>query len=317
MDLCTGFQNKKEKETAKLKGSFLFLWYNKRYWFLKISFVRIEGTDILDTVKKNRFLVLLYYAGGYNKKKSGGEKLGEKIRLDRLLSNMGLGSRREVGALLKSGCVKVDDRVEHRAAYQVDVDEERVFCNGKEIRYQKYTYLVMNKPDGVISSTDDPREKTVIDLLPDPYRGRGLFPAGRLDKDTVGLLILTNNGTFAHNMLSPKKHVEKTYFARIDQEVTGADQAAFLEGVILNDGYKTLPAKLTILRSGKPSEVELTISEGKFHQVKRMFEAVSKQVIYLKRTKIGQYSLPAILQEGEFLEISEKEIENSVFSSPK
>jgi 16S rRNA pseudouridine516 synthase len=155
----------------------------------------------------------------------------------------------------------------------------------------------------------------VIDLLPSPYRGRGLFPAGRLDKDTVGLLLLTNDGTFAHNMLSPKKHVPKTYFARIDQEVSHLDQKAFLDGVLLEDGYKTLPAQLTILSGGETSEVELTICEGKFHQVKRMFEAVSKKVIYLKRTKIGAYCLPPMLQEGEIMEISEKEIKDLVFSA--
>lgn len=241
--------------------------------------------------------------------------MGEKIRLDRFLAHMGLGSRKEVNTLLKSGCVKVDGTVQKQAAFQVDVDNQRVFCAGVQIRYQEYTYLVMNKPAGVISSTDDPREKTVIDLLPAPYCNRDLFPAGRLDKDTVGLLILTNDGNFAHNMLSPKKHVDKTYFARIEGEVTSADQAAFMKGVTLNDGYMTLPAQLTILFSGLISEVELVIHEGKFHQVKRMFEAVSKQVIYLKRTKIGGYNLPDLLQEGEFIEISGEEITNQVFLS--
>lgn len=237
------------------------------------------------------------------------------MRLDRLLSNMGKGSRKEVALLLRSCCVQVDGRVEKSPGRQVDVAAERVFCAGQEVRYQKYVYLVMNKPAGYICSTDDPREKTVLELLPPTYAGRGLFPAGRLDKDTVGLLFLTNDGNFAHDMLAPKKHVEKTYFARVKGEVTEKDGAAFSAGVLLDDGYRTMPAELLILEAGEVSKVELTIREGKFHQVKRMFEAVGKRVIYLKRIKMGGFGLPPLLKEGEVLEIGEQAIKEAVFSA--
>lgn len=230
-----------------------------------------------------------------------------KIRLDKLLANMGEGSRSDVKKFIKYGRVSVDDVIVKDAAMQVE-EGQKVYLDGREIVYRQYVYLMMNKPQGVVSATEDGRDRTVIDLIDEEYLIWDLFPVGRLDKDTEGLLILTNDGQLSHNLLSPKKHIPKIYYAHIDGEVTQEDVKAFKEGVELDDGYKTLSADLIILKSGKISEIELTIMEGKFHQVKRMFEAVGKKVTYLKRISMGKVLLDENLELGEYRELTQEEL---------
>ncbi|RLQ97881.1 pseudouridine synthase [Falsibacillus albus] len=231
------------------------------------------------------------------------------MRIDKLLANVGYGSRKEVKKLLKSGHIKLNDEVVKDPKTHVDPDEDTVSVNGEQVVYKEFIYLMMNKPPGVISATEDQHDETVIDLLEIEDSVRNPFPVGRLDKDTEGLLLITNDGQLSHQLLSPKKHVPKTYFAVIDQEVTDEDVKAFANGVVLDDGYETKPGDLKILKSGLRSDIELTIMEGKFHQVKRMFEAVGKNVIYLKRLSMGPLELDETLELGEYRELTEEEID--------
>jgi 16S rRNA pseudouridine516 synthase len=231
------------------------------------------------------------------------------LRIDKMLANLGFGSRKEVKQLLKSGAVKVDDVVVKDPKQHVDSNNQIVTLNGDVIEYKEFIYLMMNKPQGVLSATEDSAQETVIDLLELEDQVYEPFPVGRLDKDTEGLLLITNDGQLAHKLLSPKKHVPKTYFAVIDQEVTDEDIKAFAEGVTLDDGYETKPGELKILKSGMRSDIELTITEGKFHQVKRMFEAVGKKVVYLKRISMGPLPLDETLELGEYRELTDEEIE--------
>lgn len=232
------------------------------------------------------------------------------MRLDKLLANMGYGSRKEVKKLLKMKAVSIDGVVAKDVSLHVDPDKQNVTVLGERVIYQEFIYLMMNKPAGVISATEDLYDQTVIDLL-DPVHGHfNPFPVGRLDKDTEGFLLITNDGVLAHNLLSPKKHVPKVYFARVDGRVVEEDIEQFRQGVILEDGYHTKPGKLTIINSDEISEIELEISEGKFHQVKRMFEAVGKKVIYLKRLSMGNLQLDDSLKLGEYRELATEEIES-------
>lgn len=226
-----------------------------------------------------------------------------------MLANLGYGSRKEVKQLLKAGAVKVDDLVVKDAKQQVDTNIQTVTLNGEVIEYKEFIYLMMNKPQGVLSATEDNACETVIDLLEMEDQVYEPFPVGRLDKDTEGLLLITNDGQLAHRLLSPKKHVPKTYFAVIDGEVTEADVGAFASGVILDDGYETKPGELIILKSGIRSDIKLTITEGKFHQVKRMFEAVGKRVVYLKRISMGPLPLDETLELGEYRELTDEEVQ--------
>ncbi|MGE7836610.1 pseudouridine synthase [Viridibacillus arvi] len=230
------------------------------------------------------------------------------MRLDKLLSNMGYGSRKEVKQLLKMKAVTVDGEVAKDVSKHVDPIKQNVSVLGERVHYQEFIYLMMHKPPGVISATEDLHDQTVIDLL-DPFHAHfEPFPVGRLDKDTEGLLLITNDGGLTHNLLSPKKHVPKVYYAKIDGEVTEADIEAFSRGVMLEDGYMTKPGDLVILNAGPTSEIELTISEGKFHQVKRMFESVGKKVTYLKRLSMGSLQLDEQLELGEYRELTEEEL---------
>ena len=233
---------------------------------------------------------------------------GEKLRLDRFLANQGCGSRSEVKRLIRTGKVMVNNLLAREEGLQIQPGLDRVVCLGAEITYQEFTYLILNKPAGVISATEDSRQPTVIDLLDRKYRQRGLFPVGRLDKDTEGLLILTNNGELGHELLAPKKHVAKRYFARISGEVTDQDQQAFREGIVLADGGRTLPAELEILQNGASTEVNVVIYEGKFHQIKRMFHALGKEVLYLKRLAMGELQLDPAIEPGGYREMTEAEI---------
>lgn len=226
-----------------------------------------------------------------------------------MLANLGFGSRKEVKQLLKSGAVKVDDVVVKDPKQHVDTNNQTVTLNGEVVEYKEFIYLMMNKPQGVLSATEDNKDETVIDLLELEDQVYEPFPVGRLDKDTEGLLLITNDGQLAHRLLSPKKHVPKTYFAVIDAEVTEEDITAFSKGVTLDDGYETKPGELKILKSGIRSDIELTITEGKFHQVKRMFQAVGKRVVYLKRISMGPLPLDESLELGEYRELTDDEVE--------
>jgi 16S rRNA pseudouridine516 synthase len=230
-------------------------------------------------------------------------------RLDKILANLGYGTRKELKKIVRNGIVEVNGVVAKDSAMQVDPEKDKIVINGEEIYYREFIYLMMNKPDGVISATYDNRDETVVDLLEVEHQVFEPFPVGRLDKDTVGLLLLTNDGELNHRLISPKWKVDKVYFAKIDKEVTEADIKAFQKGITLDDGYVCKEAKLEIQSASEEgSEVLVTIQEGKFHQVKRMFEAVGKKVVYLKRIEFGTLKLDEDLEEGEYRELTEKEI---------
>lgn len=233
----------------------------------------------------------------------------KKERLDKILSNMGYGSRKDIKKIIKKGRVQVNDKLMKDNSIKIDPYNDKVVLDGMEIYYQKYIYLMLNKPKNVVSSTEDPINKTVLDLIDEEYLIFDPFPAGRLDKDTEGLLILTNDGKLSHELLSPKKGVDKTYYVEVDGFVEEKHKAQFNEGILLDDGYKTLPAKLEILESDVFSKVKITIQEGKFHQVKRMFQAMDMEVIYLKRISMGSLQLDKDLNLGQYREITQKEIE--------
>ena len=230
-------------------------------------------------------------------------------RLDKVLANLGYGTRKELKKIVRNGIVEVNGVVAKDSGMQVDPEKDKIVVNGEEIYYRKFIYLMMNKPDGVISATYDNRDETVIDLLEVEHQVFEPFPVGRLDKDTVGLLLLTNDGELNHRLIAPKWKVDKVYFAKIDKKVTESDIKAFQKGITLDDGYVCKEAKLEIQSASEEgSEVLVTIQEGKFHQVKRMFEAVGKKVVYLKRVEFGTLKLDENLEEGEYRELTEEEI---------
>lgn len=234
------------------------------------------------------------------------------IRLDKYLSEMGAGTRQEVKQYIRKGRVMVDGETALRPEMKVDETKVCVTLDEHKIGYASYVYYMMNKPAGVVSATEDKKEKTVIDLIEGQKR-KDLFPVGRLDKDTVGLLLITNDGALAHRLLSPKHHVDKCYFAKVQGKVTKEDIHAFEEGVDIGTPEKpemTMPAKLEIINSDEISEIRLTIQEGKFHQVKRMFQAVGKEVIYLKRERMGSLCLDESLEEGGYRMLTEEELKN-------
>lgn len=232
-----------------------------------------------------------------------------KLRIDKMLSNIGLGSRKDIKQDAKKGQIKINDIIEKDSSRIIDTEIDEVKYKGEVVKYVQYIYLMMNKPKGVVSATEDNYDKTVIDLLKDEDKFYEPFPVGRLDKDTEGLLLLTNNGLLAHDLLSPKKHVDKTYYAEVEEEVSEDDIKAFAEGVVLtNENYKTLPAKLEIIDAGYPSSCYVTIKEGKFHQVKRMFNAVNNEVVYLKRLSMGPIKLDESLKLGEYRHLTEEEL---------
>lgn len=236
----------------------------------------------------------------------------ETERLDKLLAHSGWGTRSEIKKLIKRGAVMVNGKVAKDSGQKVNPNTDQMTVEGQPVTYKPLVYIMMNKPQGVVSATEDNKDKTVIDLLGKELAHYRLFPVGRLDKDTEGLLLLTNDGPLAHDLLSPKKHVPKTYFAEISGKVTENEAALFDKGVELDDGYLTLPAKLTILREGGGQElakIELTLTEGKFHQVKRMFLAVGKKVVYLQRISMGKLKLDELLRPGEYRELTTEEIE--------
>ncbi len=229
------------------------------------------------------------------------------IRLDKLLGNSGYGTRSEVRRYIKNGHVLVNGEMIRDFSKHVHPDSE-IHLFDEKMDYKEFYYFVMNKPPGYISATYDPKDKTVIDLLSERHSQLGLFPVGRLDKDTEGLLLLTNNGKLAFDLLSPKKHVPKLYYAKVEGEVTEKDIDVFQKGIQLDPDFTTLPAKLHIIVSGQISEVEVEIQEGKFHQIKRMFLSQNKEVTYLKRLKMGNLQLDPHLPVGEYRELTHEEI---------
>ena len=229
--------------------------------------------------------------------------MGKKMRVDKLLSNVGVASRAELKKYCKQGLISVNGKVINNPGVQVDSESDDIRFNGEKIVYREFVYIMLN-----ISATFDKYDPIVLDLIDQSYLVFEPFPVGRLDKDTEGLLVLTNDGQLAHRVLSPKKHVPKTYYAKIQGKVTEEDILASEKGVILDDGYETMPSQLKILKSDDMSEIELTIHEGKFHQVKRMFESVGKKVVYLKRLSMGKLKLDESLGLGEYRELTEEEV---------
>jgi 16S rRNA pseudouridine516 synthase len=232
----------------------------------------------------------------------------DQLRLDKYLADMGIGTRSEVKNYIRKGLIKVNDVTVKKPEVKVNLKEDHILYKEDIIHYVAYEYYMLNKPAGVISASEDPHQETVIDLIDTKMR-KDLFPVGRLDKDTEGLLIITNDGVLSHNLLSPKKHVNKTYYAHIEGRVTEEDILAFKKGVLLDDGYLTKPAELTILESNEVSKIELVIYEGKFHQVKRMFESVDKKVVYLKRLKMGDLLLDPDLEIGHYRSLTDDELD--------
>lgn len=230
------------------------------------------------------------------------------IRLDKYLADMGIGTRSELKKYIRNGRVTIDGVPAKKPEEKVDPETQVVAFDNKVVTYSKFEYYMLHKPAGVVSATKDTKEKTVVDLITGTKR-KDLFPVGRLDKDTEGLLLITNDGDLAHRLLSPSKHVDKTYYAKIEGIVTDADIEAFENGLDIKDEELTMPAKLEILVSDEISEIKVTIQEGRYHQVKRMFEAVGKKVIYLKRLSMGSLVLDESLEKGAFRPLTDKELD--------
>ncbi|SDZ35242.1 ribosomal small subunit pseudouridine synthase A [Proteiniborus ethanoligenes] len=234
--------------------------------------------------------------------------MSKSERLDKILANLGYGSRKDIKGLARAGIVKVNGETIRDSSIKINPYTSKIEIDDEIVEYREFIYLMMNKPKGYISSTDDFRDKTVIDLISDEYKVFNPFPVGRLDKDTEGLMILSNDGQLSHRVLTPKNRIEKLYYAEIEGTVTEEDKLSFQEGIVLDDGYKTLPSKLDILTVGHISKVYVTIEEGKFHQIKRMFLALGKRVAYLKRIAIGGLKLDESLELGEYRELTQEEI---------
>ena len=229
----------------------------------------------------------------------------EKARLDKIIAAGGRYSRREVRQLIRQGRVLVDGVPARAPEDKVDPESAEILVNGERLCYRRFTWLMLHKPAGVLSARVDGRQQTVLDLLPPELRKRDLSPVGRLDKDTEGLLLLTNHGELTHRLLSPRYHVDKVYYARVEGVLTAADTAAFAGGMVLADGLECLPAGLELL---SPQEALVTLREGKFHQVKRMLAACGKPVTYLKRLSMGPLRLDEALAPGAFRPLAEGEI---------
>ncbi len=267
------------------------------------------------------------------------------MRLDKMLGNLGYGTRSGIKALVRQGAVAVNGAAAKDPGMQIDPEKDEVRLDGERIAYRDTVYVLLHKPAGYVSATEDNRDRTVLELLDEETNVFSPFPVGRLDKDTEGLLLLTNDGKLSHELLSPRKHVPKTYQALVAGEVGPADVGRFADGVALDDGYVTLPAELKVLavsRAGESFEhpemaeaadrtsrvpglrgaelaearrqgqalswIELTIHEGKYHQVKRMFQAVEKEVVYLRRVAMGPLALDPALAPGEWRELTEEEL---------
>ena len=231
------------------------------------------------------------------------------MRLDKYLSDMGAGTRSELKKEIRKSGAVVDGAVVKDPGFSVSESSTVVF-RGSEVAYEEYVYYMLNKPAGIISASEDGREDTVVDLISEPKR-RDLFPVGRLDRDTEGLLLITNDGALSHRLLSPKHHVDKVYYVRVSGILTENDTELFRDGLVLTDGLECLPADLKILSVSDDdyvSEAEITIREGKFHQVKRMFASIGSEVIYLKRLTMGPIHLDPDLAPGEYRRLTPEEL---------
>ena len=229
-------------------------------------------------------------------------------RIDKIIASQGQYSRSEVKKLVKDGRITLDGKTVKSSDVKADPDQNDIAIDGKSIGYKKHLYIMLNKPQGVVSATEDTDHKTVIDLVPKELKRDGLFPAGRLDSDTVGFVLITDDGDFAHKILSPKNHIMKTYHATLQRELTQDDIDAFKKGIELKDGTLCLEAEVSPIDSDKPM-AERKICEGKYHQVKRMFAALGNKVLFLKRVKMGKLSLDENLPEGQCREITPHELE--------
>ncbi len=228
------------------------------------------------------------------------------MRLDKMLAHMNYGTRKEVKELIRKGYIMVNGEVITNDDYKVDEINDEVIIADELVDYKDKVYIMLNKPDGYISATFDNHDPTVIDLISE-YNYMDIFPVGRLDKDTHGLLLITNDGDLAHNLLSPKKHVDKKYYLKYDGNITEKGIKAFEEGIVLDDGYKTMPAKLIDLGN---NEAHVIIKEGKFHQVKIMMEKINCRVTYLKRIEFGSLKLDEGLEEGNYRLLTEEELDS-------
>lgn len=230
------------------------------------------------------------------------------MRLDKLLAHSGFGTRKEVKDFIKKGIVTVNGEIAEKDKMQVDPQTDEVCVNGEVITYEEFVYYMLNKPAGYVSATEDNLYPTVVDLIDDYYRD-DLFPVGRLDVDTEGLLLISNDGVLAHQLLSPKKHCPKVYYAKINGIVTNQDVEAFFNGITIDD-YQCQSAELKILStSATTSEIEVTIYEGKFHQVKKMFLTVGVKVTALKRVQFGNFTLDSELAEGQYRSLNQDELQ--------
>lgn len=230
------------------------------------------------------------------------------LRSDKLLASMGYGTRKEVKKLLRKGAFTVNGEIVKDVKVHVEPEKDLLEVFGEIVEYKQFIYLIMNKPSGYVSATEDKVESTVIDLLEVNYLIYDPFPVGRLDKDTTGLLLLTNDGKLAHQLTSPKKKVDKMYLVNLDLPVSQMDIDALEQGVILEDGYETKPAKIDILNEDDLTKLHITIHEGKYHQVKRMFQTRGKKVIALTRKRMGSLHLDPHLEQGEYRELTEDEL---------
>lgn len=233
--------------------------------------------------------------------------MSKQVRLDKFLADAGAGTRSQVKGFLKKSLVTVNGEPARKPEQKISPETDLIVFQGTVLSYTEFYYYMLNKPSGYVSSTDDNTAPTVLSLLKGAP-GKDLFPVGRLDKDTEGLLLITNDGALAHRLLSPRHHVDKTYFVRADGAVTEDDCSRLEAGVDIGEDRLTLPARAALLSSGPVSEVELTIHEGKFHQVKRMFQAVGKPVLYLRRLSMGSLTLDETLPPGQYRPLREEEI---------
>lgn len=227
------------------------------------------------------------------------------MRLDKYISNNASLSRKDVAKQVKLGNILINGKKAKSPDEKIDENSSQITLNGKVITYSKFVYFMLNKPQGVVSATTDLKQKTVLDLLPSEYKKLGLFPCGRLDKDTVGLVILTNNGVASHKLLSPKSGVEKTYLFQCAEDILESDIKNIEQGILLRDGYVTKPCKIVL---SNKKEGKITITEGKYHEIKRMFGATGNKVTFLKRISFGKIILDEQLKEGEYRPLTMDEV---------
>ena len=231
------------------------------------------------------------------------------MRLDKFFTQTGTLSRSEAAKAIKAGQVKINGITQKKADFKIDEEADVISLNAQVIKYQKFVYLMLNKPEGVVSATEDKKQKTVLDLLQEKYQKLNLFPCGRLDKDTLGLMLLTNDGATAHNLLSPKKHVKKTYLYKCIEPLSIQSKQKIENGITLKDGYATKPCSIKLLNE---TSGEITLTEGKYHEIKRLFGAVGNKITYLERISFGTLILDKNLPRGHFRELTQQELSNLI-----